>query len=98
MGPKVGRIGLWVAIGVIVSFALGAAGVLGVGARGPEGGGEQPQQGTAWKRHALTGSGLLGVDAVAPNDAWAVGSDGLLAHWNGLNWSAYDSKLGVAAV
>ncbi|HKP51217.1 MAG TPA: S-layer homology domain-containing protein [Chloroflexia bacterium] len=55
-----------------------------------------PQQGSDWKRWQLTGSGLNGVDATGPNDAWTVGSDGTLAHWDGVSWTAYDNtKLGT---
>ena len=53
------------------------------------------EAGSPWVRYQLTGGSLEGVDAIAVNDAWAVGSDGLLAHWNGTAWTAYDNtKLG----
>jgi hypothetical protein len=31
------------------------------------------------------------VDAISPTDAWAVGTDGLFAHWNGANWTPVDN-------
>ncbi len=64
-----------------------------------QGASASPEQGSPWSRYQLTGSGLDGVDAVSANDAWAVGTDGLLAHWNGAGWSAYDnSKLGTFSI
>lgn len=47
--------------------------------------------GDHWQRFDLTGTNLKSVDFVAPNDGWAVGSDGVLAHWNGVEWSTYDN-------
>lgn len=45
-----------------------------------------PEQGSEWKRWQLTGSQLQDVDAVSTSDAWAVGGDGTLAHYNGTDW------------
>jgi hypothetical protein len=38
----------------------------------------------------IPGQSLYGVKAIAPNDAWAVGTDGarqIIVHWDGSNWS-----------
>src|SRR5688500_10782764 len=73
-------------------FCLGAVGVTAM----LQSTSASPEQGSPWARYQLTGSGREGVDAVSAGDAWTVGSDGLLAHWNGTAWQAYDnSKLGT---
>ncbi len=56
--------------------------------------------GTRWKvvpspnPQTLDGNGLSGIDAIARDDIWAVGSDNtqqgivtLIVHWNGRTWS-----------
>ena len=52
-----------------------------------------------------TGNHLYGVDAVAPNDVWAVGQQlgakapeqGLVEHWNGQKWSVVSSPVSASA-
>jgi|GEM_PF-1645695 len=59
-----------------------------------------PEQGSEFQRYQLTGASLTDIDAVSGSDAWAVGSDGLFAHWDGTNWNAVDNTklIGVSAV
>jgi hypothetical protein len=55
-----------------------------------------PDQGSPWTRWQLTGTNLEAVDAISASDAWAVGSDGVLAHWDGARWTAIDNtKIGT---
>src|SRR4051812_8573770 len=57
-----------------------------------------PAQGSLWQRYALSGSDLQAVDALDAHTAWAVGTDGLLARWDGTAWTAYDNtELGPRA-
>jgi hypothetical protein len=63
-------------------------------------GGEHPEfapliehwDGRQWSLNvSLPGQSLYGVKAIAPNDAWAVGTDGarqIIYHWDGSSWSA----------
>jgi hypothetical protein len=52
-----------------------------------------------------SGNHLYGVDAVAPNDVWAVGQrlgakapdQGLVEHWNGQKWSVVGSPVSASA-
>jgi len=52
-----------------------------------------------------SGNHLYGVDAVAPNDVWAVGQQlgakspdqGLVEHWNGRTWSVVNSPVSSSA-
>ncbi len=59
-----------------------------------------PDQGSEFRRYQLTGASLTDIDAVSGSDAWAVGSDGLVAHWDGANWTAVDNTklIGISAV
>ena len=44
--------------------------------------------GSSWTQMpAPDSSGLLDVDAVSPNDAWAIAADGSVLNWNGKAWS-----------
>jgi hypothetical protein len=74
--------------------ASGAEGALGHGGLGPSG--ASPDQGSDWGRFELSGSDIQAVDAVDASTAWAVGTDGLLARWDGGGWIADDnSKIGA---
>src|SRR5689334_10826746 len=80
-------------IGLLLA-ALSAAGGPGAAAERPS----APDTGSPWKRYDLSGTNLTAVDAAAGTDAWAVGTDGVLAHWDGTGWLAYDnSKIGSPA-
>lgn len=42
-----------------------------------------------WREQALTKDGqLTAIAGLASDDIWVAGTGGLLAHWNGTNWSA----------
>ncbi|HYP39683.1 MAG TPA: hypothetical protein VEX13_04915, partial [Chloroflexia bacterium] len=84
----------------VAALALGLFAVLaGVGGSA-QAGQAIPDVGSAWKRWQLTGSSVADVDAVSSTDAWAVGSDGLFAHWDGTRWMAVDNTklIGTATV
>src|SRR5262245_19803608 len=58
---------------------------------------QNPKLGSPWQRYKLTGSTLNSVDALALNDAWAVGTDGLIAHYDGANWNVVDNSKIIGA-
>jgi hypothetical protein len=86
-----------VVAGAAVALVFGAALVPSLGA-----GAQSPTDPTAspWKRYQLTGTHVYDIDALSATDAWAVGSDGLFAHWDGSNWNVVDNTdvNGAAAV
>ena len=55
--------------------------------------------GSPWMRYDLSGADVQAVDHAGVDDAWAVGTDGLFAHWDGTGWHAYDNtKLGTSTI
>jgi hypothetical protein len=52
--------------------------------------------GTQWKRTLAPGTSLGGVEALAADDVWAVGTDSfgaLILHWGGSGWTAVPSPV-----
>jgi hypothetical protein len=47
--------------------------------------------GAAWTFHALPTENYRSVFTIAPNDAWIVGGNGTILHWDGANWKRSES-------
>jgi hypothetical protein len=88
-------------VAIVFALASVAAGMITVGAaqEGSAGQDLRTRDTGRWMRYGLTGTNLQDVEAVAANDAWAAGTDGVLAHWNGQEWQVYDNlTLGTWAI
>src|ERR1044072_1022001 len=82
-----GRLTLLLVLGMFAACAFTLAGIQAAGAQSEE----DPLQGSPWKRWRITGTNLNDISAVSATDAWAVGTDGVFAHWDGAQWNIVDN-------
>jgi hypothetical protein len=48
----------------------------------------------AWTK-AANNANLNSIDMISSTDGWAVGSDGIIIHWDGVSWSNVTSPTGA---
>src|SRR5437868_5715302 len=63
----------------------------GQGGTGGTGGVRAPDSTWRWQHPLPQGNHLLAAWANSPTDAWAVGEQGTIIHWNGTTWSGASS-------